>query len=131
MQKISHDACFEGPEDKTQITKFIDLSIDIHEEHRHEHASKAQSAVGLVGPVEDDDDDDNSVGGHVPVGDDGIGIGSVNGLRSEEICVGKGCDEQIGSEDMSNVVANHHHRRHDDNDDFPSTNETNSQTRRL
>ena len=35
--------------------------------------------------------------------DDGIGIGSIEGLRSDEICVGKGCDEQIGSEDMSNV----------------------------
>ena len=60
MQKRLHDARFEEPEDKTKITKFIDISIDIHEQSRHGHA---------VGPVEDDDDDGRSVGGLVPVGD--------------------------------------------------------------
>ena len=47
----------------------------------------------------------------------GIGIGSIDGLGSEEICVGKACDERIKSEDESNVVAKHHHRRHDDDND--------------
>ena len=53
------------------------------------------------------DEDARCFGGHVPVGDDGndngIGHGSIEGLRSEEICAGKGCDEQMGSEGMSNV----------------------------
>ena len=57
MQKRSHDVRFEEPEGKTKITKFIDISVDIHEQSRHEHA---------VGPV----DDDRSFGVHVPVGDD-------------------------------------------------------------
>ena len=60
MQKRSHDVRFEEREDKTKITKLIDISIDIHEQSRHGHA---------VGPVEDGNDDGRSVGGHVPVGD--------------------------------------------------------------
>ena len=60
MKERSHDVRVEESEDKTTITKFIDISIDINEQSRHEHA---------VGPVEDDDDDGREFGGNVPVGD--------------------------------------------------------------
>ena len=120
MKKGLHDVRFEIPEKETQITKFVDTSIDMSKTDAHK---VDETELDIVGTVESSltkhgcegtadkgrcrDDDARCFGGHLPVGDDwtddGIGIGSIDGLRSEEMCVGKGCAEQIGSEDMSSV----------------------------
>ena len=82
MRKRLHDVRFEVPEDKTQIAKFADTSIDMSkidackvDEPEHDVVGTVGSSLtkhGCEGMADKDrciDDGARCVGGHVPVGD--------------------------------------------------------------
>ena len=82
MKKILHDVRFDIPEDKTQITKFVDTSIDTSkidaykvDEPEHDVVGTEETSLtkhGREGTTDKDrciDDGARCFGGHVPVGD--------------------------------------------------------------
>ena len=82
MKKRLHGVRFEIPENKAQITKFVDTSIDISkidahkvDEPEHDIVVTVESSLtkhGFEGTADKDrciDDDARCFGGHVPVGD--------------------------------------------------------------